>query len=56
MFNYRANYYANRDDKEPSRSETFEAKTAEEAVEKAMSYSDDWMRVDVTISILKKSN
>ena len=50
-----ADYYDNASDDQTSYWETFEAKDSKNATEKAMARPGDWMRVDLTITILKKT-
>ena len=56
MQTWRADYYDNASDDQASYSETFEAKDSKDATEKAMDRPGNWMRVDLTITILKKPN
>jgi hypothetical protein len=56
MQTWRADYYDNVTDDEASYSETLEAMDSEDATEKALARPGDWMRVDLTVTILKKPN
>jgi len=56
MPKWRADYFDNREDSEPSHSELIEAKDANEAASKAAERKGDWMRVDLTLTVLKNSS
>lgn len=53
MATWRADYFDNRDDKMPTRSEYIEAKDESEAADKAAASMGSSVRVDVTRTILK---
>jgi hypothetical protein len=56
MSKWRADYFDNRDDRDPSHSEIIEAVNADDAATKAAAKPGSWMRVDLTLTVLKTSN
>jgi hypothetical protein len=55
MPKWRADYFDNRDDEKPSRSEIIDAEDADKASMIAKERSGGWVKVDLTLTVLKDS-
>ena len=55
MPTWRADYFDNRDDEKPSHSEIIEARDADEVSMKAAARPGEWVKIDLTLTVLKQS-
>jgi hypothetical protein len=53
MHTWRAAYYNDTEDREPSDTKTFQAKDVDTAVAEALGFKSNWRRVELTITIFK---